>query len=120
MTMLEQKQVNESISPTAWTIAQQRSLTDIPYSNQIFRVLERQLSQNGVEISEEFRSPQIAPQTEARYKLVDHLLRENGVQQVLEIASGFSPRGLQMTDNNNFVYVEVDLQNVLKQKRQIV
>lgn len=118
--MSAQKRGNESISPTAWTIAQQRSLTDIPYSQQIFEILEKQLAKDGVVISDEFKSPQIAPQTEARYKLVDYLLRRAKVEQVLEIASGFSPRGLQMTDESQLAYVEVDLPEALRQKRQII
>jgi len=121
MTMPEQRQGNESISQTAWTIAHQRTLTDIPYSQVIFDALEKVRHEQGVaEIPEELKSPQIAPQIEARYKSVSNLLKESDVDQVLEIAAGFSPRGLEMTDDKHFTYVEVDLPGVMTQKRKIV
>jgi hypothetical protein len=98
----------DSISATAWQIAHRRTFTDIPYSQEIFDEFERILSEQGrSDIPEELISPQIAPQIKARYKLVSRLLVENSVQQVLEIATGLSPRGLQMTNNSNIEYVEV-------------
>lgn len=111
----------ESISSTAWTVAHRRTFTDIPYSQEIFDEVERILRDQGdSEIPEESISPQIAPQIEARYKLVSQLLREHSVQQVLEIASGLSPRGLEVTNDSSIEYVEVDLPQMMSQKRQIV
>lgn len=114
------KSGGESISSTAWTVAHRRTFTDIPYSQEIFDEVERMLRDQGApEIPEESISPQIAPQIEARYKLVSQLLRENSVQQVLEIASGLSPRGLELTNVSDIEYVEVDLPEMMSQKRQI-
>lgn len=120
--MLERKHNGyDSISTTAWQIAHRRTFTDIPYSQDIFDEFERMLHEQGnFEIPEELISPQIAPQIEARYKLVSRLLAENSVQQVLELATGLSPRGLAMTNASNIEYVEVDLPNMMSQKEQIV
>lgn len=118
--MPEQKQDNENISSTAWTIAHRRTFTDIPYSKSIFDEIERLRHLQGTEIAEELKSPEIAPQIEARYKLVSRLLAQNHIEQVLELAAGFSPRGLELTDDNSVSYVEIDLPDIAAQKREIV
>ena len=101
MTIPDQKHGNEKISPTAWTIAHRRIFTDIPYSKAIFNEIERLRRLQGVDIPDELKSPEIAPQIEARYKLVSKLLAQNHVEQVLEIAAGFSPRGLDLTSDSS-------------------
>jgi len=108
------------ISPTAWTVAFRRAFTDIPYSTDIFNELEKMRSEDEIQIPEELKTPAIACQFEARYKLVNRLLGLSGISQVLEIASGFSPRGLQLTDDPKIVYVEIDLPLIMAQKRKIV
>jgi O-methyltransferase involved in polyketide biosynthesis len=122
LSMLKHKHNGyDSISSTAWQIAHRRTFTDIPYSREIFDEYERILREQGEsDIPEELVSPQVAPQIEARYKLVSRLLTENSAQQVLEIATGLSPRGLDMTDDSSIEYVEVDLPNMMSQKRKIV
>ena len=119
--MPEQKQGNEKVSATAWTIAYRRTFTDIPYSQAIFDEFERIRRAAGEpEIPDEFKSPQVTPQIEARYKLVSKLIKEKFPQQVLEIAAGLSPRGLETTGNPDIEYVEVDLPGIISQKRKIV
>jgi len=117
--MPEQEQGNERISPTAWTIAHRRTVTDIPYSKAIFGEIEKLRELQGVDIPDQLKSPEIAPQIEARYKLVSRLLAQNRIEQVLEIAAGFSPRGLELTENRA-TYVEVDLPGIMTQKKKIV
>jgi len=107
---------NNNISPTAWVTAYRRNFTDIPYAKEIFVELEK-LRKN--DIPEKYKTAELAPQIEARYKLLNRLLKESGVRQVLEIASGFSPRGLEMTKDPEFTYVELDLPVILKQKQVI-
>lgn len=111
------KQINNNVSSTAWMTAHKRTFTDIPYSKEIFLELEK-LRKN--DIPEEYKTPELTPQIEARYKLINRLLRESGIKQVLEIASGLSSRGLEMTENPEFTYVELDLPVILKQKQVIV
>ncbi|RTL36686.1 MAG: hypothetical protein EKK48_25995 [Candidatus Melainabacteria bacterium] len=61
-----------------------------------------------------------APLFEARYKSIAELIRQSGLRQVLELASGFSLRGLAMTSDPNLVYVESDLQELNSEKRELV
>lgn len=109
---------NEKISPTAWTIAYRRTFTDIPYSKEIFNEIERLQKEQGVQIANEFKSYGSAPQLEARYRLVNRLINE---KQILEIAAGFSPRGLDLTEKDpDIMYVEVDLDGLMNNKRNII
>lgn len=58
--------------------------------------------------------------SEARYKITNHILEQWGINQILEIASGFSPRGLAMTENPEVVYVITDLPKILEEEKTIV
>ena len=90
----------ERISPTAWLVAYQRTLSDIPLSVEIFAELQTIVKQtqsaSDIESVEKLKSPEMTPVWEARFKIVNHLLKAYHPDQVLEIATGFSPRGLEM------------------------
>ncbi len=111
----------DKIAPTALMVAHRRTFTDIPYSQEIFAELEKLLQSNGEEtLPAELMTSNIAPQIEARYKLISRSIKESGITQIFELAAGFSPRGLEMTDNSSIEYVETDLRNVSSQKSAIV
>jgi len=57
-----------------------------------------------------------APMFEARYKSITQLIRTSGASQVLELASGYSLRGLDLTRDNSLCYVETDLPDVVATK----
>ncbi len=57
-----------------------------------------------------------APMFEARYKSITQLIRECGASQVLELASGYSLRGLDLTRSGSLRYVETDLRDVVAAK----
>jgi O-methyltransferase involved in polyketide biosynthesis len=126
--MLEQKSNIENLEtgfekviPTAWMVAYRRTFSDIPYSQEIFNKLEcirKKMGQK--DISDDLKKPEMAPQFEARHKLIDKLIFETGNTQILELASGFSSRGLSMAHDNNFEYTEIDLPEVIKEKKQII
>ncbi|MGA8613873.1 MAG: class I SAM-dependent methyltransferase [Xanthobacteraceae bacterium] len=61
-----------------------------------------------------------APRFEARYKLGTRLIVQSGIRNVLEIAAGHSPRGLQMTEDPTVTYVETDLSGIIAQKQAAV
>lgn len=123
---MKEKEPNsyEKISPTAWLVARQRSFTDIPYAQEFLRELEKIMkethSADEREKLDKLIDPQFSPVIEARYKLANRLLRKSGVRQVLELASGFSPRGLDLTKDPSMEYVEVDLPGVMKEKHIII
>lgn len=57
-----------------------------------------------------------APMFEARYKSITQLIRESGATQILELASGYSLRGLELTQRGSYSYVETDLREVVATK----
>jgi O-methyltransferase involved in polyketide biosynthesis len=61
-----------------------------------------------------------APMFEARYKSITQLIRNSGASQVLELASGYSLRGLDLTRDNSLCYVETDLPDVVATKLSLL
>ena len=57
-----------------------------------------------------------APMFEARYKSITQLIRSSGASQVLELACGYSLRGLDLTRDPSLSYVETDLPEVVSTK----
>lgn len=61
-----------------------------------------------------------APMFEARYKSITQLIGESGAAQVLELASGYSLRGLDLTQRDGMHYVETDLPEVVTTKLELL
>jgi len=115
---------HERISPTAWIVARQRTLTDIPYSQEVFdelqRIMKATRSAEEMKKLEDLFEPEITPFMEARVRLVNRLLKERGAKQILELAAGFSQRGMEMTQNPAITFVEMDLPGIIKEKKGIM
>lgn len=99
----------EEISPTAIVTSYPRTFTDIPYEKEIYKWLENHCNE------EVTLNKMLAPEIEARYKLTNKLLDEYGIKQVLELAAGYSSRGL-IYSKKGYNYIEMDLENVSKNK----
>lgn len=52
--------------------------------------------------------------------MIDQVVRESGATQVLEIASGLSPRGATFSADPALRYVEVDLPGMVARKRELL
>jgi len=61
-----------------------------------------------------------APLLEARYKSIVQLIHKTGMDQVLELASGFSMRGLAMSAASGMTYLESDLPGISEEKSKFV
>lgn len=137
------------ISVTAKLVAFFRAFSDIPFASEVAeligaeeavrKIVEKSdidimprprsatdLSSETVDEKQYQRRTQMsdgdiyAPLFEARYKSIAELIRQSGARQVLELASGFSLRGLSMTSDPNLVYVESDLKELNSEKRELV
>lgn len=122
------------ISITAKLVAFFRQFSDIPFAKEVAEYvhaadavteISKQLEESGVsfsnsdsELSEDAKM--YAPILEARYKSLVQLIQNSGTTQVLELASGFSLRGLAMSQNSDLVYVDTDLPGIREEKRQLV
>jgi len=92
-------------------------LTDIPFAKEILLYLQERSQPPSGEFVKGAREH--AAFFEARFKAVSHLLVEQGATQIFELASGFSPRGLDPAFHS-VTHVEVDLPGMIKQKREMV
>ena len=100
---------HRKISPTAYMTAYQRSLTDIPFSGEIAR--ETRASTRAEEwLTDTGGAMEVLPIVglEIRYKAINRVLRERGFTRVMELACGFSPRGLEIARDGGR-YVGTDL-----------
>ena len=103
----------EEISSTAIVTSYPRIFTDIPYEKEIYEWLSRNCNE------EVTLNKMLAPEIEARYKLTNKLLDNSNIKQVLELAAGYSSRGL-IYSNKGYNYVEMDLEKVSKNKINII
>ncbi len=103
----------EEISPTAIVTSYPRIFTDIPYEKDIYKWLENHCNE------EVTLNKLLAPEIEARYKLTNKLLDKYRIKQVLELAAGYSSRGL-FYSKKGYNYVELDLENIVKNKKEIL
>jgi len=111
----------ERVIPTAWGVAFRRTFTDIPLSVEIFKELDRLLCGPSDRVKlEKIKRPQLTPFFEARYLLTDKLCHENQTSQYLELAAGFSQRGILFTKDPSVTYIEIDLPTVMADKVQII
>ncbi len=105
----------ESIIPTALHNDYPLIYTNIPYANEIYNAL----CEYG--FLDDLKNDKLVFEIEARYVLIDKFLKQSGITQVLEVACGFTSRGLNFCKRNtDFVYVELDLPKVIKEKKSIL
>jgi O-methyltransferase involved in polyketide biosynthesis len=104
------------LMPTAILTAYPRTFSDIPYSQEIFDELSRYHG----DIDEELLVDRLAVELEARSKLIDKLIATTKTTQILELAAGFSSRGLTFTQRPDAKYVEIDLPELIQVKERVV
>lgn len=111
------------ISVTAKLAAYYRGFTDIPFAAEAAErvgavdAFEQLVREHGLDREQ---LTFYAPMFEARYKSITALIRKSGVTQVLELASGYSLRGLDLTRHPGMRYVETDLAAVVETKRALL
>ena len=104
----------ETISPTALITSYPRTFTDIPYEKDIFKYLKEHCDCKTINFNKE-----LAPEIEARFKLINKLLDKSKIKQVVELACSYSSRGL-IYSNKDYNYIEVDLNKVINTKTNLI
>lgn len=106
----------DTIIPTALHTAYPLIFTDIPYAKEMYEGLQ------SLGFPENLKNEKIAIELEARYKLTDKLLLNcGGESQVIELACGYTTRGLDLCQKHkNMRYVEVDLPQVIETKTKLL
>ena len=92
--------------------------TEIPWAKEMLAVLRgRGATLSDIPWSEGTRT--YASLFEARFRAVNRLVEEKRATQVLELAAGLSPRGMELAQRG-VVYVEADLTESMTMKREVV
>ena len=114
----------DKISVTAKLTAYMRQFSDIPYAKDIAEAVHARQAFDDLVRTHGLSPGDLlwyAPIFEVRYKSIAARLRASGIDQVLELASGLSLRGLAMTEENaELTYVETDLEGLTAEKRTLV
>jgi O-methyltransferase involved in polyketide biosynthesis len=121
------------ISITAKLVAYFRQFSDIPFAQDVsgFVRAEEALQEIAsmmesedddlIKLKETIDQVKVyAPLLESRYKSIVQVILKTGVKQVLELASGYSLRGLAMSQDKDIFYVESDLSGVNEEKIKLV
>ena len=122
MSAQNQRNDHHRISPTAKLVAYWRAQSDIPYSKEIadsVRAEETARQILGERIG--ILTTLAAPHLEARYKSINRGLRREGLNNVLELAMGVSPRSLEYaTSGQRGIYVGTDLPELLNESSDVL
>ena len=111
------------ISVTAKIAAYYRQFSDIPFAQEVAKrigadaAFDEILRERGLELE---KLTFYAPMFEARYKSITQLILKSGASQVLELASGYSLRGLDLACGGCVRYVETDLPDVVAAKLSLL
>jgi O-methyltransferase involved in polyketide biosynthesis len=114
---------HSKISVTAKLVAYFRQFSDIPFAQEIAESIGAEesfqslIKETGISV-EQLR--EFAPVFEARYKSIVSLILKSGIEQVLELASGFSLRGFAMTREAPLAYIESDLDDLTAEKTSLI
>jgi len=113
----------EKISLTARLTAYVRQYSDIPFAKDLANRLRAEEAFEKLLRDNELSSKDLlwyAPILEIRYKSVAETIRKLRATPVLELASGFSLRGLAVTQDPKVTYVESDLEELTDEKASLV
>jgi len=111
------------ISVTAKIAAYYRQFLDIPFAQEVAKRIGADAAFDRILIEHGLQREKLtfyAPMFEARYKSITQLILQSGASQVLELASGYSLRGLDLTRGGAVRYVETDLPDVVAAKLGLI
>ena len=110
-----------SVSPSAWPLLLMKAETVIPYASEAVKWLPQ--PENVLKPSKEKDLMYWARvlHFEERYQSISQLLDDIKPHNILELSSGFSFRGLDMTEkNNNLHYIDTDLPGIVTVKKTVI
>jgi O-methyltransferase involved in polyketide biosynthesis len=110
-----------SVSPSAWLLLRMKAETNIPYASEAVNWLPQ--PENVIHLSKgkDLMYWARVLHFEERYQSISHLLDDVKPHNILELSSGFSFRGLDMTEkNNNLHYIDSDLPGIVTVKKTVI
>jgi O-methyltransferase involved in polyketide biosynthesis len=109
-----------TISPSAKALLQLKGLTNIPFAREAAELIiksdQYKTDYNNKDVG--FWAKVV--HFEKRYWSIDQLLNELSIQNIVELSSGFSFRGLDTIRKTQFHYIDTDLPDVIEQKKEFI
>jgi len=123
-------EANETISPSAYALLMMKSHTSIPYVREAAALAAAQQAQasptpsvtdlsGGMEIDPVDYWMRVM-HFESRYWSINQLLEDLTATNILEISSGFSFRGLDLSHKKPVFYIDTDLPNIIAGKQRFI
>ena len=111
-----------SISPTARFLVQLKAQTRIPFAKEMAAVFDRPAYTHEFEetIKDKAALLRALIHFENRYRSIDKLLKKIASENILELSSGFSGRGLNLCRTENIHFIDTDLPDIILQKQQVI
>jgi O-methyltransferase involved in polyketide biosynthesis len=109
-----------TISPSAKMLLLMKGYTDIPFMKEAATLAMQPEAYVQDMNSTDARFWARVLHFEERYKSVNQLLTELDAQNILELSSGFSFRGLDMVQHKSVHYIDTDLPDVIHTKQALV
>lgn len=110
-----------TISPSAAFLLQLKAYTDIPFAREAAALMEKEESM----MAKYIRDTGIGQffrwilHFENRYRIIEELLSENTTQNILELSSGYSFRGLDMCRTSAIHFIDTDLPALIAFKQRM-
>ncbi|MCE1197526.1 MAG: class I SAM-dependent methyltransferase [Marinilabiliales bacterium] len=109
-----------SISPSAFSLLRMKGHTTIPFAREAAVLVSRPEPWEPDFHKKELSFWARTVHFEQRYRSIDALLADLQVNQVLELSSGFSFRGLSMIATRPVHYIDTDLPEMMATKQQLL
>ena len=111
-----------TISPSAKVLLMMKARTDIPFAKEAAALLkENHITEETPGIASRQKAFGYLVHFENRYRTIDDLLYSVHPNNILELSSGFSFRGLQLcTERSDVFYIDTDLPAFIELKKDLV
>jgi O-methyltransferase involved in polyketide biosynthesis len=109
-----------TISPSAKTLLFVKAYTGIPFAKEVADLSLGKEPYPELDAEHNFYFWIRALHFENRYYSIDQLLEPTGIKNILELSSGFSFRGLDMTLKKEVHYIDTDLPGLIETKKSFV
>ena len=108
-----------TVSPSAKTLLMMKGYTTIPFAREAATLISAPEKYEPRPEEKDLVFWIRTSHFESRYQSVNQLMQEIDSKNVLELSSGFSFRGLALTQHQNVHYIDTDLPELIEQKKEM-
>lgn len=109
-----------AISPSAKSLLLLKGLTNIPFAKATAELISFPDQYNPDSNNKDLAFWKRVVHFENRYWSIDELLSQLRINNILELSSGYSFRGLDTVRHNQVHYIDTDLPNVINKKKELM